>query len=452
MAIHARSRPLDCKKLLPVYHHPVTVPVTSALYTLREGQEPFTRDKSEMEAEMSAKLDLIKRLRSPDHKVALRAVEGLRAHGWLEDGELGGMDLQHVHLQRADLYKANLQGTDLSMADLRWANLSCANLQGAQLNSADLYRADLSKVELKGANLFNANLQGAHHVAEEQFAQANALLGATMPDGSRYDGRFKLEGDILTAHARGVDTDDLLAMIDFYAGYDFCPQPHSSMKTSGLSICTDAHIIRMLRSPENGRALSAVDELRTRGRLSDGTLEWCHLRFVHLRGANLSKASLQNADLSMADLKGANMVDANLQSARLTGADLEKATLTGANLRGALLARANLTQVHDIDKNQLIQASRLRGARLPNGERYDGRYCLSGDLSDAEILRVDSNDVEAMARFYGVSAADYVRGQLWTREHMPVIWQKVAAKQLHSDAESLLVSLIERESEMAVKA
>ena len=161
-------------------------------------------------------MQLIRKLRSPHNKVAVQAVEELRARGWLSGGSLERAHLRFVHLQGADLYGANLQDANLCMADLRWADLSMVNLEGARLNKADLYRADLSEANLHGAFMTRANLQGARNLAEAQLAQASRLRGATLPDGSRYDGRFNLAGDIEDARILHVDTDDPRAMADFY--------------------------------------------------------------------------------------------------------------------------------------------------------------------------------------------------------------------------------------------
>jgi hypothetical protein len=161
-------------------------------------------------------IQLVRKLRSPDNRVVLKAVEDLRARGWLSDGSLEAVNLRHIHLQRADLYRANLQKVNLHMADLRGADLSMANLQDANLCGANLHRADLSAANLQGANLYTANLQGARNVSDGQLAQASRLRGATMPDGSPYDGRFNLAGDFEAAQYWHIDIDDPEAMAEFY--------------------------------------------------------------------------------------------------------------------------------------------------------------------------------------------------------------------------------------------
>jgi len=80
------------------------------------------------------------------------------------------------------------------------------------LRRANLEKADLRGSDLRGANLSFANLRGADlrgaKVTDEQLSEAKSLKDATMPDGSRYDGRFNLMGEIASAPAYGIDVDD----------------------------------------------------------------------------------------------------------------------------------------------------------------------------------------------------------------------------------------------------
>jgi uncharacterized protein YjbI with pentapeptide repeats len=87
-----------------------------------------------------------------------------------------------------------MRGVNLSGAVLREAQLSHANLQGANLSVTNLRGADLSRVNLEGAR-----------VSEEELAKAHRLRGATLPDGSRYDGRFDLPGDAEFASAESAE-------------------------------------------------------------------------------------------------------------------------------------------------------------------------------------------------------------------------------------------------------
>jgi hypothetical protein len=84
-----------------------------------------------------------------------------------------------------DLSGANLRNANLREAILRGADLSDTNLSGADLFGANLLCADLSGANLKYAYMDCVNLTGAKGCTNEQLAQAEALVGATMPDGTK---------------------------------------------------------------------------------------------------------------------------------------------------------------------------------------------------------------------------------------------------------------------------
>ncbi len=361
-------------------------------------------------------MQLIRKVRSPDSKIVLQAIEELRARGGLSNGALAGAYLQHTHLQGADLFKANLQGADLRGAKLQWADLSMAELQNAKLNRANLYQADLSEANLLGADLFKANLQGARNLAEDQLAQVSRLRGATMPDGSPYDGRFNLPGDHEFVRGGLVEIDRATIVA----------------ATGSVS-----QLIRMLRSPDNRTVLQAVEGLRAGGWLSSGALEGLQLRYAHLEGANLREASLYRADLRMADLQGADLGAADLREARLSRASLRGADFHMADLQGAHLSRAILQGALRLGDDQLGQAHRLRGAMLADGGRYNGRFNLAGDLEDAQRLNIDRDDPAAMADFYGVALEDYVQGQTWMQAYPAFVWESISQKSKHATRLSL---------------
>jgi uncharacterized protein YjbI with pentapeptide repeats len=394
---------------------------------------------------MSAKmlLKLIRKLRSPDNKTVLQAVEELRALGWLEDGSLERTRFQWAKLQGADLYNANLRKADLRNAHLQLANLYQANLEGAKMSGADLYGSDLSGTNLQGATLFKANLQSVRNLSDEQLAQVKCLRGAILPDGSLYDGRFSLEGDIFLAKARHIDTNDPIAMADFYAAAENTPTVSLDDPDRSLSSCSTARLIRKLRSKNNRVVIRAIEELRARGQLTDGSLAWVHLRYVKMQDADLSGADLHKAEMSMAHLQGVDLEQANLQGTRLRRANLRGAHLAGADLQGAFLTKAILQGVLDVTEEQLALASRLRCAVMPDGSRYDGRFNLAGDLADARILHVNTIDPQAMADFYAISLEEYLIGQDWSQRHLPIVWSDVFALRSHVDVECDLESLIE---------
>jgi uncharacterized protein YjbI with pentapeptide repeats len=165
---------------------------------------------------MSKKADLIRKLRSPDNKIVLQAVEELRVNGWLEDGSLENVPLCHVQMQGADLMSADLCSVDFHQAQLQNADLSNASLRGARFTRAKLQAANFSRADLKNADLFKADLTEARNLSSEQLATAKRLHGAIMPDELPYDGRYNLEGDLEFARWGRIDTKDPQAMADFY--------------------------------------------------------------------------------------------------------------------------------------------------------------------------------------------------------------------------------------------
>lgn len=170
-------------------------------------------------------------------------------------------------------------------------------------------------------------------------------------------------------------------------------------------------LVRKLRHTDNKRVLQAVEELRVRGWLSDGSLGGIPLCHVHMQGADLLGANLSHIDFHQAELTRADLSMANLSGARLTRADLREANLSQADLSGADLFKANLEGAHNLTDDQLSKAKRLWGAIMPDGNCYDGRYNLAGDLDFARWGRIDPNDPQAMADFLRVPLEVYLRGQ-----------------------------------------
>jgi uncharacterized protein YjbI with pentapeptide repeats len=202
--------------------------------------------RAERDEQAKLKAQFIREMGSIDNGIALRAVGELRARGWLEDGSLRGANLNRANLYKAELIFADLQGAFLTDANLQGANLmdanlseavmmstnlqgaslSITNLQGANLIQADLRKARLTGANLRGVNLqlarlqeavlTEANLQEVDKLTDWQLMSAFALRGATMPAGTRYDSRYNLSGDILTARNHGIRPDNLEQMAQFY--------------------------------------------------------------------------------------------------------------------------------------------------------------------------------------------------------------------------------------------
>lgn len=168
-------------------------------------------------------------------------------------------------------------------------------------------------------------------------------------------------------------------------------------------------LIRELGSRDNGVALHAVDELRARGWLLDGSLKGAALSYADLHRAYLYQASLPETNLHRAKLQTVYLRQANLQ-----GAYMHRADLLDSNLR-----QANLLNVRGLSEQQLTRLSHLQSTIMPDGRIYDGRFNLSGDFNIAiKHGNASPENPEAMARWYGVSLEEYLAGQEWAREHL----------------------------------
>jgi len=104
-------------------------------------------------------------------------------------------------------------------------------------------------------------------------------------------------------------------------------------------------------------------------------------RFLDLSKAELFMADLRSADLRSANLHGtymvktnlfmANLTNADLSGAALSGADLIRADLSEANLSNAQLSHADLTDARGLTDEQIAAAKSLKGATMPNGQKYE---------------------------------------------------------------------------------
>ena len=173
-------------------------------------------------------------------------------------------------------------------------------------------------------------------------------------------------------------------------------------------------LLSHLRTTGNREALEAIGQLRDEGWLTDGSMQGVAMCRAPLQGANLEDANLCCVGLHQANLAGANLSRAKLQGAKLSLCNLHGADLKDAEIENADFYKASLNGTQNLTEAQLMLASRLMGVTMPNGERYDGRFSLFGDLALAEWSNIDTDDPEAMAAFYGVSLDVYQKGQLET--------------------------------------
>jgi Pentapeptide repeats (8 copies) len=102
----------------------------------------------------------------------------------MEGANLGEAKLKGAELRGVDLIFTDLRSVDLRCTDFTEALLVNTDLRGADLRGADLGFANLSGTNMRHANLGGANLSDAKGWTNEQLAQVNSLVGATLPDGT----------------------------------------------------------------------------------------------------------------------------------------------------------------------------------------------------------------------------------------------------------------------------
>jgi uncharacterized protein YjbI with pentapeptide repeats len=273
--------------------------------------------------------------------VALQAYLDQMNHLMLEEGLLGSKEGETVFtLAKARTTTALAQlGGEHNQAVTRFlsesgllrepALLAKADLPDAKLHKAVLEEAYLGDTNLRGANLTDAVLVHADFSAKEKVGGGTQTITADLP-----------KADLSRATLLGAD----------------------------LSEC-----------------------LLKEATLTDATLQSADLRGADLQGADLSHAALQRADLSPAtvpgyppgllpkeptnltdaDLSHAALQEANLSSAVLQNATLTNADLTKTNLRDAYLSDADLSEATGWTMEQVTAARSLKGATMPNGQKYE---------------------------------------------------------------------------------
>ncbi len=185
---------------------------------------------------------LVLQMGSPDNGFANEAVRILRHRGWLHrlngksfwKADLNGAVLNEAHLRKTNLGYAKLKGANLNQAIMDGAKLHDAELEGAMLlgtslKGVEIYNSTGELAILNGATLYEADLTGAKFLSVDTIDDADEyaamhyhlhhvsnLRYATMPDGSRYDGRYNLRGDLEDAETDEIDTENSVAMANFY--------------------------------------------------------------------------------------------------------------------------------------------------------------------------------------------------------------------------------------------
>ena len=133
------------------------------------------------------KQKLIFQMGSPINSTSREAIRELRQRGWLQNGALRG-------------------------ASLAWSNLKDANIR-----RADLREIDFTGVLIEGTHLQKSILDGSKGLGPEQFVQLRYLVGAILPDGTRYDGRYRLPVELdWVRRETDIDIEDPQQMAAFY--------------------------------------------------------------------------------------------------------------------------------------------------------------------------------------------------------------------------------------------
>ena len=140
-------------------------------------------------------------------------------------------------------------------------------------------------------------------------------------------------------------------------------------------------VLRRLDGERKARVMQFLYEaglIRKDANLVD--LKEADLHGALLSDADLSGANLSDAHLSQAYLVKANLGRANLDGANLAYANLSEANLIGADLSRAILDNANLSGAEGITNEELEQqAASLKGATMPNGQKYEDWLKSSGE-------------------------------------------------------------------------
>lgn len=162
------------------------------------------RDEQSRVKELKARL--VREAGGQSNEAAKRAVDELRANGWLigEDSLIKGAHMEGANLQEVNLKDANLQKANLKDANLQRANLEGTTLQGANLFAANLQGARLEFVNLEGARLEFVNLDDAWspfaHLEGANLGRAS--LKAALLTGISLKGANLLGANLENAHLR----------------------------------------------------------------------------------------------------------------------------------------------------------------------------------------------------------------------------------------------------------
>ena len=168
----------------------------------------------------------------------------------------------------------------------------------------------------------------------------------------------------------------------------------------------ESQLVRRAKSHYRSSSLQALEELSFLGRLEAGA-------FYFDRSYAVDEADDGPGALEGERIHNANWQGANLYRANLRGVDLKETIVETADFSFADLFEAQISDA------QFRVMGALRGARMPDGNRYAGGYALEGDLRQADRLGYRTDSFEQMATFYGVSSSDHQHSKLAHAQHYP---------------------------------
>jgi uncharacterized protein YjbI with pentapeptide repeats len=169
-------------------------------------------------------------------------------------------------------------------------------------------------------------------------------------------------------------------------------------------------LITDIRSQDKNAATTAIEQMRGKGWLQDGSLSGVSLfeaqwQKTRLQGANLAGASLWRANLHQADLQGATLRDAFLHYADLSQANLSDVDLSGAQLDYANLLAATLERTQFSETTTLPDGTpwtptsdlaRFTDRNHPQfwfGYNLTGQDVSGGNFADANLAGADLSQV-----------------------------------------------------------
>jgi hypothetical protein len=160
-----------------------------------------------LRGEKALKERLIREMGSRHNSIALKAVIELSVHGWLEDGSL-----RSSQFYEADLSDAYLFGVDFEGAGFHTVNFSNANLRHANFKNASFE----GKIRFDNAILAYANFKGSTFSEPLKFINADDMAEAILPDGKKYDGRYRLKGDLEMYESMRNEFGLIMSWAEFY--------------------------------------------------------------------------------------------------------------------------------------------------------------------------------------------------------------------------------------------